>query len=165
MLAKRCRNKKEAFVCGLAGDIGYMFCVCVSLVVLLFNFDCIYDPVTKVMNAFPTLAAVTKLWPAVSWTYALLCFAGVFTTVSGYLFAVVEMVFKDDVTSRNSRIFQVALAVVGILLGGVLPFSTLINILMPIRGVVGLLIIVLIYVALARVKGKTEQKAVEAAEA
>lgn len=132
-----------------------MFCVCISLVVLMFNFDCIYNPVTKVMNAFPTLAAVTKLLPSIAWTYAILCFAGVFTTVSGYLFAVDEMVFKEDVTSTKSRIFQIVLAVIGIALGGVLPFSKLINVLMPIRGVVGVLLIVLILVALVRLKHKT----------
>lgn len=158
MLAKRCRNKKEAVVFGLVGDLGYMFCVCISLVVLMFNFDCIYDPVKQVMNAFPTLAAVTKLLPALAWTYAILCFAGVFTTVSGYLFAVVEMVFKDDITSKNSRIFQIAVSVVGILLGGVLPFSKLINVLMPIRGVVGILVIILTFIALVRVKDKIEMK-------
>lgn len=154
MLAKKCKTKKEAVLCGLAGDLGYMFCVCISLVVLMFNFDCIYNPVTKVMNAFPTLAAVTKLLPSIAWTYAILCFAGVFTTVSGYLFAVDEMVFKENVTSTKSRIFQVVLAVIGIALGGVLPFSKLINILMPIRGVVGVLLIVLILAALAHLKHK-----------
>lgn len=155
MLAKKCKTKKEAVVCGLAGDLGYMFCVCISLVVLMFNFECIYNPVTKVMNAFPTLAAVTKLLPSIAWTYAILCFAGVFTTVSGYLFAVDEMVFKENVTSTKSRIFQVVLAVIGIALGGVLPFSKLINILMPIRGVVGVLLIVLILAALAHLKHKS----------
>ena len=154
MLAKKCKTKKEAVVCGIAGDLGYMFCVCISLVVLMFNFECIYNPVTKVMNAFPTLAAVTKLLPSIAWTYAILCFAGVFTTVSGYLFAVDEMVFKEDVTSTKSRIFQVIVAVIGIALGGVLPFSKLINVLMPIRGVVGVLLIVLILVALAHLKHK-----------
>ena len=154
MLAKKCKTKKEAVVCGLAGDLGYMFCVCISLVVLMFNFECIYNPVTKIMNAFPTLAAVTKLLPSIAWTYAILCFAGVFTTVSGYLFAVDEMVFKENVTSTKSRIFQVVLAVIGIALGGVLPFSKLINILMPIRGVVGVLLIVLILAALAHLKHK-----------
>lgn len=158
MLAKRCKTKKEAVACGLAGDIGYMFCVCVSLIVLMFNFDCIMNPATMEMNPFPTLAAVQKLWPAVSWTYALLCFAGVFTTVSGYLFAVVEMVFKDDVTSRNSRIFQIIVTAIGIFLGGVLPFSELINVLMPIRGVVGILLIVLVFAALYRLRGKSAAK-------
>jgi len=64
------------------------------------------------------------------------------------------MVFKEDVTSTKSRIFQIIVAVIGIGLGGVLPFSKLINILMPIRGVVGILLIVLILVALAHLKRK-----------
>ena len=165
MLAKRCRNKREAFVCGIAGDFGYMFCVCISLVVLMFNFDCIYNPVTQVMNAFPTLAAVTKLLPIVAWTYAILCFAGVFTTISGYLFAVDEMIFKENVTCRKSRIFQIVVSVIGILLGGVLPFSTLINILMPIRGAMGVVLIILIYIALVRFRGtKMEDEAIADAE-
>lgn len=162
MLAQKCRNKKEAVVFGLAGDIGFMFCVCISLVVLMFNFDSIYNPITKAMNDFPTLAAVTKLLPSVAWTYAVLCFAGVFTTISGYMFAVDEMVFKENVTCTKSRIFQVVLCIIGIFLGGVLPFSNLINILLPIRGIVGMLLIVLIYASLARLKGK--EKAAEAAK-
>ena len=142
-----------------------MFCVCISLVVLMFNFDCIYNPVTQVMNAFPTLAAVTKLLPIVAWTYAILCFAGVFTTISGYLFAVDEMIFKENVTCRKSRIFQIVVSVIGILLGGVLPFSTLINILMPIRGAMGVVLIILIYIALVRFRGtKMEDEAIADAE-
>ena len=152
MLAKRCRNKKEAVTCAIVGDAGFMFCVCVSLVVLMFNFDCIMNPTTFEMNPFPTLAAVTKLWPAASWTYALLCFAGVFTTVSGYLFAVDEIVFKENITSKSSKIFQIVLIAVGILLGGVLPFSKMINVLLPVRGVVGFLLVILVFVALARAK-------------
>ncbi len=152
MLAKKCSSKKEAFVCGLAGDVGFMFCVVISLVVLMFNFDCIYDPVTKLMTAFPTLAAVAKLLPSIAWTYAVLCFAGVFTTVSGYLFAVDEMVFKEDVTCTKSRIFQIVLSVIGIVLGGVLPFSKMINVLLPIRGAVGFLLIFMIFAALAHLK-------------
>lgn len=155
MLAKTCKSKKEAVVCGLAGDIGYMFCVCVSLVVLMFNFDSIMNPVTYEMNPFPTLAAVIKLMPVLAWTYAILCFMGVFTTISGYLFAVDEMVFKEKITSRNSKIFQIALIVIGILLGGMLPFSNMINVLLPVRGVVGILLIVLVFAALVRIKKKT----------
>ncbi|MCU6747999.1 hypothetical protein OCV51_10100 [Faecalicatena acetigenes] len=162
MLAKRCKSKKEAVVCGLAGDLGYMFCVCVSLVVLMFNFDSIMNPVTYEMNPFPTLAAVTKLIPILAWTYAILCFLGVFTTISGYLFAVDEMVFKENITSRNSKIFQIGMIVIGILLGGVLPFSNMINVLLPVRGVVGILLIVLVFAALARVKKKSAVKEVEA---
>lgn len=154
MLAKTCKSKKEAVVCGLAGDIGYMFCVCVSLVVLMFNFDSIMNPVTYEMNPFPTLAAVIKLMPVLAWTYAILCFMGVFTTISGYLFAVDEMVFKEKITSRNSKIFQIALIVIGILLGGMLPFSNMINVLLPVRGVVGILLIVLVFAALVRIKKK-----------
>lgn len=155
MLAQRCKSKKEAVIFGLAGDLGFMFCVVISLVVLMFNFDSIWNPTTEIMHSFPTLAAVTKLLPSLAWTYAILCFAGVFTTISGYLFAVDEMVFKENVTSTKSRVFQVVLVVIGIGLGGVLPFSKLINVLLPIRGVVGLLLIVLIFTALARLRTRT----------
>lgn len=150
MLAQRCKSKKEAVVCAFSGNLGYMFCVCVSLIVLMFNFDCIMDPNTYEMNPFPTLAAVTKLVPALAWTYAILCFLGIFTTISGYLFAVDEMVFKENVTSRNSRIFQIVLILIGICLGGVLPFSNMLNVLMPIRGAIGILLIVLVFIALAK---------------
>ena len=52
--------------------------------------------------------------------------------------------------------------VIGILLGGVLPFSNMINVLLPVRGVVGILLIVLVFAALARVKKKSAVKEVEA---
>ena len=47
---------------------------------------------------------------------------------------------------------------IGIFLGGVLPFSELINVLMPIRGVVGILLIVLVFAALYRLRGKSAAK-------
>lgn len=165
MLAKRARNKKEAVTFAIAGDTGFMLCVCVSLIVLMFNFDCIINPNTYEMNDFPTLAVVSNLWPAASWTYVLLCFAGIFTTVSGYLYSVDEMVFKENVTSRNSKIFEIVLIVIGILLGGVLPFSQMINILLPVRGVVGVLLVVLVFAALLRLKTKEDVKEDEAEEA
>lgn len=158
MIAQNCQNKKEAATSAVVSEMGYIFCVCISLVVLMMNFDSIMNPVTYQMNPYPTLAAVIKLWPAMSWTYAILCFAGVFTTVSGYLYAVGEIVMRDKLTTTNGKIFQIVLTVIGILLGGVLPFSKLINILLPIRGVVGLLIIVLIYIALERLaKAKVKE--------
>lgn len=86
-------QKKEAVVCAFSGNLGYMFCVCVSLIVLMFNFDCIMDPNTYEMNPFPTLAAVTKLVPALAWTYAILCFLGIYNYI-GVFICSSEMVFK-----------------------------------------------------------------------
>ena len=148
MLAQRCKNRKEAACSAVVANLSFMLCICVVMVILLFNFDCMINPITGKMNLFPTLAAIKKIMPSAAWSYAILCFIGIFTTISGYLSAIVEMVFRQKDQSKKCIAFEVCLTVMGILLGGVLPFSTLINVMLPIRGCVGIVLVVLVLLTL-----------------
>lgn len=160
-LAKSCQNPKEAVWAAVVSSIGYILCVSIVVVLLLFNFDAMINPVTKVMNAFPLLAAIERMWPAASWTYAGLCFAGIFTTISGYLYATSETLFRDKCDSRQCKIYQVVLTIAGLTLGMVIPFSKIINVLFPVRGTVGAIMAIIILVGVIRFKKSKDIEIVE----
>ena len=117
----------------------------------MMNFDAVINPATDEMFPFPAIAAVHSIWPAGSWTYVIIIFAGIFTTYTGFLWSINHMFFENKEKSRSSRIFVVLLTVFGIVLGSVLPFSQLVNILQPISGIVGVVMIITIVVKTVRV--------------
>ena len=141
-LGKRARSGKEAVISGVVTAIAFYACVACSLFVMVANGNSLVNPATDQMYDFPMVAAVNSIWPAGSWTYALIIFVGIFTTTVGYLWVINDLLFpgsQGTLTSRG-RILVAVLLVIGICLGGVIPFSALINFMFPLSGVVGLIL-------------------------
>ncbi len=155
-LGKSTKTKLEATASGIATSVGFYACVAFVLVILLSNFNYLVNPETNQMYEFPTLAAIDHFWPAGSWTYVLIIFVGIFTTVSGYLWVITDMFFPGQERTKKSNICVLVLVVFGIALGGVLPFSVIVNYLFPISGVVGLIMTVAVLVK--TIKGYDKEK-------
>lgn len=144
-LGKRAKSGKEAALSGVVSAVLFFACVATSLYIMLTNGNSLIDPATGEMYAFPILAAINKLWPAGSWTYSLIIFVGIFTTTTGYLWVINDLFFPNSATlTSKGKILMVGLLVFGILFGGVVPFSALINFMFPLTGVVGLIIVITI---------------------
>jgi len=143
-LGKRTRNQKEAGIFGVITAIAFYLCVCFILLILLSNFDSLINPVTEEMYAFPVMAAVDSIWPAGSWTYVIIIFTGIFTTVTGFLWVMKDQFFPGQEMNGKSKIFIIVMLILGITLGGVIPFSALINFMFSIAGFVGLLMTICI---------------------
>lgn len=88
------------------------------------------------MYPFPTLAAIDALWPAGSWTYAVVMFIAILATVVGFLWVMQDWFFPGQKRNIKTNIYIIGL--IGVALGGVLPFSKVINIMYPLAGFVGL---------------------------
>ncbi len=153
-LGKRAASRKESFGFGMLAGVAYYACVSFMVIILTFNFDAIIDSVTGEMYAFPALAVVHKLWKAGSWTYSLLIFLGIFSATTGYLWVLSDRIFTNRQTSSAKKRFIVIMTVAGILIGNKIPFSALINIMFPLTGSLGFLLIVVSVVRLARIRLK-----------
>lgn len=141
-LGKRAQNKKEALLNGVFAGSAFYICVSFMVLMLIFNFDCIVNPKTGAMYAFPALAVINKLWHLVGWTYSLLVFTGLFSATSGYLWVLNDQLFAGQKNTKNSKIFFIAMTIAGLILGNKISFSGLINIMFPLEGVVGVLLTV-----------------------
>lgn len=155
-LGKRSKSSREAGISGVVAACAFYLCVGFVLLIMLANFNSLINPATNEMYPFPVLAAIGAIWPAGSWTYVLIIFTGIFTTVSGYLWVIKDWFFPGEVMNNKARIFIVVLLVAGITLGGVIPFSALINFMFPLTGVVGLVITIAIVVKYFRTKDSDE---------
>ena len=159
-LGKRTRNRADASKAAVITSVAFYLCVLMVVIIVVLNCDKIMNQKTGEMFPFPALAVVNSFWPAGGWTYAIIIFAGIFTTVAGYLWVIKDWIFSgDDALNSKSFALIAALILIGIFLGGILPFSRVINIIFPISGVVGMIMTAFLIVRL--VKGY--DKRVEAA--
>jgi uncharacterized membrane protein YkvI len=110
------------------------------------------------MYTFPALAALDQMWPAGSWTYSVIIFVGIFTTAAGYMWVINNWFFAGQEKTKKSQLFIVGMLIFGIVLGGVLPFSAIINFLFPITGFIGIIMTVSLLIKVIRIR--REEKAV-----
>ena len=147
----RSTSKKEAPLTGVAMPVSLYICVGVSLMMMLLNFDSLTNPVTGEMYPIPVLAVINKMWPAGSWTYVLIIFVGIFTSEAGYLWSLNDMFFKGREKTRASRLFVVALIVIGVFFGSRIPLSLFFQYLHPFIGLMGSFMVIAILIKTVRV--------------
>lgn len=151
-LGKKTKTSGEAFGSALITTVAFYACVVFVMILIMFNFSTVINPETNKMHPFPVLAAVDLIWPAGSWTYVILIFAGIFTTTTGFLWVLSEWLFPGQVRTKKTNAFVVIMIVFGICMGSVLPFSALINFIFPLSGLVGLILTVCLVVRTAQLK-------------
>lgn len=138
-LGKRMKSSKEALSAAIITTITFYLCISFVLLILLFNFESLIDKNTNEMLSFPTLAGIHSMWPSMSWTYIVIIFMGILTSTAGYLWVLTDWFFPGKKNPKGSA-FTLALIVFGGTMGGVIPFSLLINFLFPLTGLAGLII-------------------------
>lgn len=160
-LGKSTKSGGEAVFSGIFSSIFFYAGCALVIVILLSNFNALIDPATNQMFPIPTLAAVTHLFPNIAWTFMVIIIAGIFTTITGYLWLLTDRVFPGE-PSRKSRILTAILMVAGVALGSVLPFSQVVNFLWPISGFAGIILVIFMIVKDIRVS-VAKKKTTEAA--
>ncbi len=156
ILGRRAKSQKEATVSGIVTTGGFILCVLSVAFLMILNFDALVNPSTGEMYPFPAMAAVDKLWPSGSWTYTLVISKGLFTSLTGYTYILKDWFLPGEEKTRRSNIFIIVLLTVGLALGGIIPFSKLINILFPFTGVVGLIMTVSFAVKVKKIESDLE---------
>lgn len=140
-LGKSMKNKKEAVASGIVSGLMLTAGIYFVLYIVLMNLDYIVATDAQIL----TIACVDQVMPIMRLPFTIVIVLGIFTTITGYLW-IIGRRFAPDGTAKQ-RIIVIATTLVGILLGSVLPFGTLINILYPFVGVVGIILFVIILVS------------------
>ncbi|CBT77112.1 MULTISPECIES: YkvI family membrane protein [Glutamicibacter] len=141
-LGKTARNRKEAVAGGIVGSVLFsLACIVVGLG-LLAN-------ITKVGGTeIPMLVLANDISPVMAAGISVMVLAGIYTTAVPLLWTVSSRFFADK--TPRFKYLTIALAVIGTIIGLVLPFSQMVNIVYVINGYVGILLLVLMMVKTIR---------------
>ncbi|MDR0853655.1 MAG: hypothetical protein LBN34_04745 [Clostridiales Family XIII bacterium] len=156
-LGKSTKSQSEATFAGIFSGVFFYIGAFLVIIILLSNANGLIDPATNEMFPIPTLAAVTYLLPGISWMFVIILIAGIFTTITGYLWLLTDRVFGSTPTTK-SRIFTAVLMIIGVLAGSVLPFSAVVNFLWPISGFVGIILVIFMIVKDIRLATSSKSK-------
>ena len=137
-LGKTAHSRKEARSGALLGGIAFsVACIIVSLGLL--------SNIARVNGTeIPMLVLASDLSPLLASGFSVIILAGIYTTAVPLLWTVSSRFFPE--TSARFKYLTLALAVVGTLVGLVLPFSQMVNIVYVVNGYVGILLLVLMLV-------------------
>jgi uncharacterized membrane protein YkvI len=137
-LGKTAHSRREAASGGLVGAIAFsVACIIVGLG-LLAN-------ITRVGGTeIPMLVLASDVSPLLASGISVMILAGIYTTAVPLLWTVSSRFFADK--KSRFKYLTLALAAVGTLIGLVLPFSQMVNIVYVINGYVGILLLVLMLV-------------------
>lgn len=139
-LGSKCKNKKEVLASGICSAVLFTIGLVMVLYTMLLNLDYIAEKRAQV----PMLAAIEKVLPALALPFAIVIVVGIFTTITGYLWAVGRR-FAEDKTAKQ-RIVVIAMTAVGISIGSLIPLDKLVNAVYPFTGIAGIIIFICILV-------------------
>ena len=144
-MGKTANSRKEAFGGAIFGALLF------SLAVLLLMFGLAAN-LSEVAGAqIPTLIIASKISPVLAVIYAIIVFTEIYTTAGPLLWTPVKR-FAPDEKSARYRIVLLVLGVVGIVVGILVPFDRMINIIYVINGYVGFLLLFMMIVTDIRVR-------------
>lgn len=135
-LGYRCKNKKDV----LGGAIVSAAFFCIGLCMVLFTIIMNLDYIAEIKAQVPMLAAIQNMLPMLALPFSIIILLGVFTTITGYLWAVGRR-FAEDHTKKQA-IIVIAVAVLGVSVASFIPLSKLVNFIYPLIGAAGIVIFV-----------------------
>ncbi|MEG2893704.1 MAG: hypothetical protein RR840_10145 [Clostridium sp.] len=132
-MGSRANNKKEAMIGGVAGAVSFSIAV---MVVALGLMACINSVVG---SQIPMLILAKDVAPMLATIFAVIIMAGIYTTAVPLLFNVVSRVTNEG--TREFKLWTIGLAVGGAIIGLLLPFAKLVNVVYVINGYVGAILL------------------------
>ncbi len=126
------------------GIIGGTLAVCIAIVLIQFaqisNINTT-DGTNYVWSAaIPSLILAKKIWEPFSSIFAIVVFAGIYTTAVPLLYNPASRFAKEG--TSQFKLLTLVLAVIGLVVGLFLPFRTLVNYIYVLNGYVGAVLIV-----------------------
>ncbi|ACV23163.1 Uncharacterized membrane protein [Slackia heliotrinireducens] len=125
-----------------AGIVGGTVAICVAIVLVALaqicciNVESLSNPGVYVWNAdIPNLVLTEHILPALSSVFAIVVFAGIYSTAVPLLYNPVSR-FAEEGTVRF-KVLTAVLGIVGLLIGLFLPFRVLVNVIYVLNGYVG----------------------------
>lgn len=135
-LGGTCRNSRDIWSSAVCSAAFFTIGLSMVLFTILLNLDFIAEMKAQV----PMLAAIEHSLPLLALPFSIVILIGVFTTISGYLWAVGRR-FAEDKTKKQ-RIIVIALAVIGVSVASFIPLSQLVNTIYPLIGIAGMLLFI-----------------------
>lgn len=136
------KNPKKELKYGLVGGTTAV-CVTILIIVLaqIMNINTsLNNGSGYVWNAdIPNLILAAKIWRPFSAIFAIVVFAGIYTTAVPLLYNPVARFAKEG--TKRFRILTVVLGIAGMLVGMYLPFRVLVNVIYVLNGYVGAVLI------------------------
>ena len=126
-------SKMNSFYGGLFGSVAFIIAVMIMNFGLLANLGDIYS------LEIPSLFVAAQVSPIFAQIFAIMLILAIYTTAVPMMFTACNRVSEDE-KSNKYRIAAIVTAIVGFF-GGQLSFSTMIGIIYPISGYVGLIIL------------------------
>lgn len=130
--ASSATNKKNALGGGLFGSSAFIIAVMILNFGLLANIGSVYS------LEIPSLYVADQVSPLFGKIFAVMLILGIYTTAVPMMFTACNRVSEDE-KSKKYKIAAIVTAIVGFF-GGQLSFSTMVGIIYPISGYVGLII-------------------------
>lgn len=137
-LGKTARSKKEAASGGVLGAAGFSIACIIIGLGLLANIE-------RIAGAeIPMLILAGDIGPAVASGISVMILAGIYTTAVPLLWTVSSRFFPDK--TPRFKYLTIALAILGTVIGLLIPFSQMVNIVYVINGYVGVILLALMLV-------------------
>lgn len=136
-LGQRCQNTKTCYVAAIVSSFFYFCGIMFTLIPILLNLD----DVVKNGAEVPMLGVVKSILPFFALPYAAIIVTGILSSVTGYLWVVGRRVGEDK--SARQRIVVIIIAAIGSTVASFIPLGKLMNILYPIVGYAGTLLLIL----------------------
>ncbi len=130
--ASTATSQKNASLGGVFGGGAFIIAVMIMNFGLLANIDAVYS------LEIPSLYVADQVSPVFGQIFALMLILGIYTTAVPMMFTACNRVSEDE-KSTKYRIAAIVTAIAGFV-GGQLSFSTMVGIIYPISGYVGLVI-------------------------
>ena len=141
-LGGRCGSRREVSASAVISAVLFCLGLCMVLFTIIFNMDYIAQTGAQI----PMLAAIQNMLPALALPFSVVILLGVFTTITGYLWAVGRR-FAEDRTKKQAVVVVIT-AVLGVSVASVIPLDKLVNFIYPLIGAAGLVIFVGIVIKL-----------------
>lgn len=137
-------NKKTASLGAVFGAAGFSAAVILIALGLMANVEQVAG------SMVPSLILAGNIHPTVAIIFSLTVAAGIYTTAVPLLWTVSSRFFDEK--SKNFKVVTIILAVIGTIVGLMVPFDRLVNIIYVINGYVGIILLALMIIKSIRNK-------------
>ena len=141
-MGERAHSEREAVIGTTLGAAGFVCGIIVMMLGLLANLKAV------AMTDIPSLILAEAIYPPIATVFSCIIVAGIYTTSVPLLWSVSARFTKEG--TRNFNLLTAVLAAVGCVIGLVLPFQKIVNVIYGINGYVGILLLVFMLVKLVR---------------
>lgn len=132
-MGKQAKNKKDTLFGGIFGGVTFVVGALILSTGLLANIGEVYD------KQIPSLAVASGIFPVMGTIFSVMLLAGIYTTAVPMLWTAVSRVTTDE-TSKKYRITAIVMTIISYF-GGQLQFGTMVGIVYPATGYMGMILI------------------------